>query len=56
MFKKLFSVTALVALFVGFSGVAIAECTNDTWNKVMERGKVVIGVKGRLQTMGISRS
>ncbi len=52
MFKKCFSVTALVALFVGFSGIAIAECTNDTWNKVMDRGKVVIGVKADYKPWG----
>ncbi len=52
MFKKYFSVTALVALFVGYSGVAIAECTNEVWNKVMDRGKVVIGVKADYKPWG----
>lgn len=31
---------------------AIAECTNDTWNKVMERGKIVVGVKADYKPWG----
>lgn len=29
-----------------------AECTNDVWNKVMERGKIVIGVKADYKPWG----
>ena len=43
--KKSLTLTMLFGLTFGFVGTAIAECTNDVWNKVMERGKVVIGVK-----------
>ncbi len=51
-FRKLSMLTALIALFVGSTGIAFAECTNDVWNKVMERGKVVIGVKADYKPWG----
>ena len=34
------------------AGSVAAECTNDTWNKVMERGKIVIGVKADYKPWG----
>ena len=34
------------------SGTALAECTNDTWNKVMERGKLIVGVKADYKPWG----
>ena len=34
------------------SATAHAACTNDTWNKVMERGKVVVGVKADYKPWG----
>ncbi|MDA7990924.1 MAG: transporter substrate-binding domain-containing protein [Gammaproteobacteria bacterium] len=35
------------------SGVAhAAQCTNDTWNKVMDRGKIVVGVKADYKPWG----
>ncbi len=44
-------IVGLVAL--GVSSAAIAEqCTNDTWNKVMERGKLVVGVKADYKPWG----
>ena len=36
----------------GLSSVAQAACTNDTWNKVMERGKMVVGVKADYKPWG----
>ena len=44
------AVTAMTA-----SSVA-AACTNDVWNKVMERGKVVIGVKADYKPWGFRDS
>ena len=52
MFKRFSILTASVALLVGSTGIAFAECTNDVWNKVMERGKVVIGVKADYKPWG----
>ena len=37
--------SSLVSLFTLGSVVSAAQCTNDVWNKVMKRGKVVVGVK-----------
>ncbi len=42
---------AITALTVS-AGVASAACTNDVWKKVMERGKVVIGVKADYKPWG----
>ncbi len=52
MKKKFITLTTLIALTFGFVGTAIAECTNDVWNKVMDRGKVVIGVKADYKPWG----
>lgn len=41
---------AIVAALI--PATAIAECTNDTWNKVMERGKIVVGVKADYKPWG----
>ncbi|MCY4450791.1 MAG: transporter substrate-binding domain-containing protein [Immundisolibacterales bacterium] len=44
---------ALAGLLAGsFSGVAAAECTNDVWNQVMKRGKVVVGIKADYKPWG----
>jgi len=43
--KKLLGTVAIMALTVQSTAVAAAECTNDVWNKVMESGKITIGVK-----------
>jgi len=43
------SVTALLAIS---TSTTAAECTNDVWNKVMKRGKVVIGVKADYKPWG----
>lgn len=34
------------------AGATSAQCTNEVWNKVMERGKVVIGVKADYKPWG----
>ena len=39
------------AMLLGSAG-ASAECTNDVWNKVMDRGKLVVGVKADYKPWG----
>lgn len=51
-YKKL-AVAGIVAGTLGsISTVANAACTNDVWNKVMSRGKVVVGVKADYKPWG----
>ena len=54
MMKKLLKTgVASVALLAATSVAAYAaQCTNDTWNKVMERGKIVVGVKADYKPWG----
>ena len=43
---KLLTTTTAFAVIAALSGAAqAAECDNKTWNKVMNRGKIVVGVK-----------
>ena len=47
------TMAALVATTLGgFTSAAQAACTNDVWNKVMERGKMVVGVKADYKPWG----
>ena len=48
------TVAATVAFVFAASSTAAlaAECSNDTWNKVMERGKIVVGVKADYKPWG----
>ncbi|MEM7471874.1 MAG: transporter substrate-binding domain-containing protein [Pseudomonadota bacterium] len=34
------------------TSTALAACTNDTWNKISERGKIVVGVKADTKPWG----
>ena len=43
---------SLVSFFTLGSVVSAAQCTNDVWNKVMKRGKVVVGVKADYKPWG----
>ena len=43
---------SVAAMMVGSTAVSAAECTNDTWNKVMERGKLIVGVKADYKPWG----
>ncbi len=52
MIKAINSMLSGVALAAVAATSVSAECTNDTWNKVMERGKVVIGVKADYKPWG----
>ena len=45
------SVLAIALTLPSFSAMA-AECTNDTWNRVMERGKLVVGTKADYKPWG----
>ncbi|MEM7376293.1 MAG: transporter substrate-binding domain-containing protein, partial [Pseudomonadota bacterium] len=45
---KALTTTALASL----STATFAACTNDVWNKVMERGTVVVGVKADYKPWG----
>jgi len=46
------AVTGLTALSLASATAGAAECTNDTWKKVMERGKIVVGVKADYKPWG----
>jgi polar amino acid transport system substrate-binding protein len=51
-FKKII-LTGIVATSLGaVSSLAQAACTNDVWNKVMSRGKMVVGVKADYKPWG----
>jgi polar amino acid transport system substrate-binding protein len=47
-----------VALTVGVTAAAAQDrqCTNETWNKIMERGKIVVGVKADYKPWGFRDS
>jgi len=47
-------IAGLAASAIALSAVSAtaAECTNDVWNKVMERGKIVIGSKADYRPWG----
>ena len=47
---KILSVASAMTLFV--SQVLAAECTNETWNRVMDAGKLVVGVKADYKPWG----
>ncbi len=53
--KKSLCLIAAAAVLVFASSASQAaghQCTNDTWNKVMERGKMVVGVKADYKPWG----
>ena len=52
---KSIAVSATSAALLIASGANVAaehQCTNDTWNKVMQRGKMVVGVKADYKPWG----
>lgn len=51
MKKMIASAVALALASYSASAVA-AECTNETWNKVMQRGKIAVGVKADYKPWG----
>ena len=53
MFKKLLMMTAAIGVAAATALPAeAAKCTNDVWKKVMERGKIIIGVKADYKPWG----
>ena len=50
--KSLVLATAAATLVLASSTSQAAGCTNDTWNKVMKRGKMVVGVKADYKPWG----
>lgn len=50
--KKLVLTAATAALMMSSASSYAAQCSNDTWNKVMSRGKMVVGVKADYKPWG----
>lgn len=50
--KKLMLAVAASILMFGSISVSAAQCTNEVWNKVMSRGKLVVGVKADYKPWG----
>ena len=50
--KSAVSAVLGAGIAVASAGVYAAECTNDVWNKVMSRGKVIVGVKADYKPWG----
>ncbi len=46
------AISSIALLAMSAGSTFGAECTNDVWNKVMERGKVVVGVKADYKPWG----
>lgn len=42
----------VAALLLSTSGVVAEQCTNETWNKITERGTIVVGVKADTRPWG----
>ena len=52
MMIKTLLLSSFVSIFALGSVTTASQCTNDVWNKVMKRGKVVIGVKADYKPWG----
>jgi|TARA_R110002072_G_scaffold38138_22_gene110573 polar amino acid transport system substrate-binding protein len=52
MKKKLLGGALLFVVSTGMSSAIAAPCTNEGWNKVMSRGKLVVGVKADYKPWG----
>lgn len=50
--KTFKALAASVALMASYSGAYAAECKNETWNKIQERGEIVVGVKSDTKPWG----
>lgn len=50
--NKLGLATVIATTLAGVSSTAHAACTNDVWNKVMDRGQLVVGVKADYKPWG----
>ena len=54
--KKLIAGLAISAVALSATAATAAQCTNDVWNKVMQRGKIVVGVKADYKPWGFRDS
>ena len=50
--KRIIAGLAASAIALSTAAAPAAQCTNDVWKKVMERGKVVVGVKADYKPWG----
>ncbi len=50
--KKFVAGLTASAIALSAAAATAAQCTNDVWNKVMERGKIVVGVKADYKPWG----
>ena len=50
--KNITTLLTTVAVFASSTSSAFAACTNDTWNKIMDRGTIVVGVKADTKPWG----
>ena len=55
LFKSLLMTGVFASMAFG-NFVVASQCTNDVWNKVMKRGKIVIGVKADYKPWGYRSS
>ncbi|WP_282608704.1 transporter substrate-binding domain-containing protein [Pelagibius sp. Alg239-R121] len=50
--RKMISLLSATAMTLVATSAYAEQCTNDTWNKVMSRGKLVVGVKADYKPWG----
>ena len=50
--KKVSTLLTTVTVIASTTTSAIAACTNDTWNKIIDRGTIVVGVKADTKPWG----
>jgi polar amino acid transport system substrate-binding protein len=50
--KNVTTLLTTVAVIASSTSSAFAACTNDTWNKIMDRGTIVVGVKADTKPWG----
>ena len=50
--KSVTTLLTTVAVIASSTSTAFADCTNDTWNKIMDRGTIVVGVKADTRPWG----
>lgn len=54
--KNVVGSAAIVATLLSSTAAVAAECTNDTWNKIQDRGTIVVGVKADTRPWGFRDS
>ena len=56
MIRTALKAAVAMGVALGATAAAAEQCTNEAWNRVMERGKVVIGVKADYKPWGFRDS